>query len=198
MKSNNMKTKLLYITNAVMFVAIVALFVLFFTKKEPEAVALPAVGDGVSIAYVRTDSLLLNYDKFKIENEALLKQRENARTTLQKKVEEFQRDMLDYQKKVENQAFLSIDRQRSEYERLAKKEQEIQQLEMQMTQELMLKEQQILVNFQASMDSVINEFNKEKGFTFILGTAGSDNILYGNEMFNVTKEVLNMWNKPKE
>lgn len=189
-----MKNLFLYIANAVMFIAIVALYVLFFTKEEPETVTLPTVEEGVSVAYVCTDSLLLNYDKFKAANEALLKQRDNAKATLEKKVSEFQRDMLNYQEKVENQAFLSIDRQRSEYERLVLKEQELQKLEMQMTQELMQKEQQMLINFQASMDSLINEFNKEKGFTFIFGTAGNNNILYGNEMYNVTEEVLNMWN----
>jgi outer membrane protein len=193
-----MKNLFLYIASAVMFIAIVALYVLFFTKEEPKTVALPAVEDGVSIAYIRTDSLLLNYDKFKAANEALLKQRDNAKATLEKKDEEFQRDKLNYLEKVEKQAFLSMDRQRSEYERLVLKEQELQKLEMQMAQELMQKEQQMLINFQASMDSLINEFNKEKGFTFIFGTAGNNNILYGNEMYNVTNEVLNMWNNKKE
>lgn len=192
-----MNSKVLCIVNAVMFVAIVALFVLFFTQKKPEPVAVATQG-GVSVAYVRMDSLLLNYNVYKNMSEELLKQEENARATLNQKATELQRDMEDFQMKLENRAFLTEDRARAAQDRIVRKQRDLQELTAKMEQDLLVKQKQMNDKLAASIDSVIVEYNKEKGYTFILSTAGSDNILYGDKSLNLTNEVLEVLNKTAE
>jgi outer membrane protein len=192
-----MKTKLLYIANGIMFVAIVALFVLFFSHKNCCSVAPVATiepDSQLTVAYVRMDSLLLNYDQYKAMSEELLKQEESARATLNQKAAELQRDMEDFQKKLENRAFLSEERARSEQERIVKKQQDLQQLNAKMEQDLLMKQKQMNDRLGLAIDSVITEYNKEKAYTYILSTAGSDNILYGNPACNVTGEILELLN----
>lgn len=191
-----MKTSILYVINVLLIGAVIALFVLFFSKEE-QTVA-PVASDGISIAYVRMDSLLLNYNVYKTMSEELLKQEESARATLNQKATELQRDMEDFQKKLENRAFLSEERARSEQERILKKQQDLQQLNAKMEQDLLLKQKQMNDRLGLAIDSVIAEYNQEKGFTFILSTAGSDNILYGNPACNVTDDILNKLNQTKE
>lgn len=194
-----MKSTILYIVNAVMLVAIVILFVLFFGNKQEEKTVAPVqVEGGVSVAYVRMDSLLLNYNVYKTMSEELLKQEESARATLNQKAVELQREMEDFQMKLENRAFLSEERARAAQDNIVRKQRSLQELTVKMEQDLVTKQKQMNDQLAATVDSVINVYNSEKGFTFILSTAGTDNILYGEKSLNITNDVLQLLNQPAQ
>ncbi len=188
-----MKTTLLYIVNALLVVAVAVLFVLFFGQDKKE-VAPAVVEGGSTVAFVRMDSLLLNYNVYKTMSEELLKQEESARATLNQKATDLQRDMEDFQKKLENRAFLSEERARSEQERIVRKQRDLQELNAKMEQELLVKQKQMNDRLAATLDSAVIEYNKTKGFSYILSTAGSDNILYGDAALNVTNDILEILN----
>lgn len=194
-----MKQIVLYIANAVMLVAIVALFVLFFTQGKDES-AVPATepNSELSVAYVRMDSLLINYEVYKAMSEELLKQEESARATLNQKATELQRDMEDFQMKIENRAFLTEERARSAQDKIVRKQRNLQELTAKMEQDLMTKQKEMNEKLAATVDSVINVYNQGKGYTFILSTAGSDNILYGDKALNITNDVLQLLNQPAQ
>lgn len=190
---------ILYIVNAVMVVAIVILFVLFFSSKQEETPVMPvSVEGGVSVAYVRMDSLLLNYNVYKTMSEELLKQEESARATLNQKAVELQREMEDFQMKLENRAFLSEERARAAQDNILRKQRNLQELTVKMEQDLVTKQKQMNDQLAATVDSVINVYNSEKGYTFILSTAGTDNILYGEKSLNITNDVLQLLNQPAQ
>lgn len=189
-----MKSKILYILNAVMLLAIVALFVLFFTQEKKEPVAAVSLEGGISVAYVRMDSLLLNYNEYKSMSEELLKQEESARATLNQKATALQGDMEDFQMKVENRAFLNEARARAAQEDIVRKQRELQELTAKMEQELLLKQKQMNDKLGATIEAVITEYNVEKGYSYILSTAGNDHILYGEKSLNITNEVLEILN----
>lgn len=194
-----MKSTILYIVNAVMLVAIVILFVLFFGNKQEEKTVAPVqVEGGVSVAYVRMDSLLLNYNVYKTMGEELLKQEESARATLNQKAVELQREMEDFQMKLENRAFLSEERARAAQDNIVRKQRSLQELTVKMEQDLVTKQKQMNDQLAATVDSVINLYNTEKGFTYILSTAGTDNILYGEKSLNITNDVLQLLNQPAQ
>ncbi|MED9996177.1 MAG: OmpH family outer membrane protein [Paludibacteraceae bacterium] len=188
-----MKTTVLYIVNALLVAAVVVLFVLF-AKQDKQPAVSAVTQDGISVAFVRMDSLLLNYNVYKQMSEELLKQEESARATLNQKATDLQRDMEDFQKKLENRAFLSEERARSEQERILKKQRDLQELNAKMEQDLMVKQKQMNDRLALTIDSVVKEYNQEKGYAFILSTAGTDNILYGDNALNVTDEILSILN----
>jgi outer membrane protein len=63
-----------------------------------------------------------------------------------------------------------------------------------MEQDLMVKQKQMNDRLALTIDSVVKEYNQEKGYAFILSTAGTDNILYGDNALNVTDEILSILN----
>lgn len=189
-----MKTTVLYIVNALLVVSVVALFVLFFTQEKQATIPVATEG-GATVAFVRMDSLLLNYNVYKEMSEELLKQEESARATLNQKATALQRDMEDFQKKLENRAFLSEERARSEQERIVKKQRDLQELNAKMEQDLLVKQKQMNDRLALTIDSVVKEYNKDKGFAYILSTAGADNILYGESSLNVTNDILSILNQ---
>ena len=134
--------KVQILVNVVLVAAVAALFVLHFGKKEcasSEVTAAPA--EVMPVAYLNVDSLLANYS-FAIEaSEQLMSKQEDARLKMNTKLRTFQNEVADFQRKLQNNAFLSRERAEKEQQRLAKKEQELQELEAKLTQDIMLENQ---------------------------------------------------------
>jgi len=139
-----------YILNGILAVAVLILFVLHFSsnKKQAEVQSFVKVGDSVKytklpIAYVNVDSLLTHYDLAKDLNESLLRKQENSRANLTEKGRVLQGEMAEFQRKVENNAFLSRERAESEQQRLVSKQQELQQLDQRLSGALMAEQQKM-------------------------------------------------------
>ncbi|HOU27543.1 MAG TPA: OmpH family outer membrane protein, partial [Paludibacteraceae bacterium] len=150
------------------------------------------------IAYINIDSLLLNYNLYKKLSEELLQQEEKSRGKVTQQAVSLQKEMAEFQKKVENQAFLNAERAQAEQSRLLKQQQELQDLDARLTKELMSKQQKMNEQLKASIDSIILEFNKDNKYHLILSNTGNDNILYGNKAYNITNEILKLMNVEKE
>ena len=121
-----------YAINGVLAVAIIVLFILFFTsnKKNADDAAAPNFADGDStstlpVAYVNMDSLLRNYNFAKDANDKLMKKYNSSNSTLQNKQRQFQNEVADFQRKAQNNAFLSRERAEQEQARLQKMEQDL-------------------------------------------------------------------------
>ena len=106
--------KIQIIISSVLAACVVALFVLVFVfqfggKKAPELVQVDEV---LPIAIVNTDSILKHYtlaieasDKLMARYEESTVKLDTKAKSLQKEYETFQRDVLDFQRKVEANAF---------------------------------------------------------------------------------------------
>ncbi len=194
----------LLISNIVLTIGVIALFTLHFTSskatsKVAEKFDEVAVSEEemLPIAFVNVDSLLLNYNLYKSLSEELLSQEERSRAKVTEQARSLQREMAEFQKKVENQAFLSAERAQSEQARLVKQQQDLQELDNRLTKELVAKQQQMNEKLKASIDSIILDYNKEKKYHLILSNTGNDNILYGNRAYNITNDILQKINAKK-
>ncbi|WP_243347996.1 OmpH family outer membrane protein [Parabacteroides sp. FAFU027] len=191
-----------YILNGILAVAVVILFVLQFksNKKSGEVQSFVKVGDSVKytklpLAYVNVDSLLTHYQLAKDLNETLLRKQENSRASLNEKGRVLQGEMAEFQKKVENNAFLSRDRAESEQQRLLGKQQELQQLDQRLSSALVAEQQKMNERLRDSVNSFLKEYNKTKGYHMILSNTAFDNVLYAQDAYNITDEVIDMLNK---
>ena len=86
----------------------------------------PSVPGETTIVYVRNDSLLTNYTLFKELSEEMLKKEENARATLNEQQRDLEQDAMDFQRKLQNNAFATQQRAEEENARLMKKQGELQ------------------------------------------------------------------------
>ncbi|MDR2681386.1 MAG: OmpH family outer membrane protein [Tannerella sp.] len=194
-----MKEKVHYVIEAVLAVAVIILFVLQFSnnrKLTPAAVASgnSAVESPMPIAFIDVDSLISNYTYSIDLNEQITKKYENSRANLTEKFRKLQSEVVDFQRKVDTGSFLSRERLEAEQQRLMKKEQELQELQAQMSQEL--GEEQLRINeaLRETIISQLREFNKAKGFQVIYGKK-NDNILFADNVYDITGEVIEYLNR---
>ena len=189
-----------YIINGVLALAVVILFVLQFTGKKESGVtktftAEESASGLLPIAYVNVDSLLLNYNYSKDLNEIIIKKQENSRASVNQKLRSLQTEMQDFQRKVENNAFLTRERAEQEQARLMKKQQELQDFDNRLAQELVSEQQRLNEQLRDTLVSQLRVYNKDKGYQVILSNTMGDNILLAGDAYDITKEVIEYLNK---
>lgn len=190
-----------YIINGVLALAVVILFVLQFTGKKNESGVTKtfAVEENTSgllpIAYVNVDSLLQNYNYSKDLNEIVVKKEENSRASVNQKLRALQTEMQDFQRKVENNAFLTRERAEQEQARLMKKQQELQDFDNRLAQELVAEQRRLNEQLRDTLVSQLRVYNKNKGYQVILSNTMGDNILLAGDAYDITKEVIEYLNK---
>ena len=148
------------------------------------------------IAVINYDTLLATYEFAIVSSEALISKQENARVELGEKARQLQNEMVDFQRKIENNAFMSRERAEQEQRRLMKKETDLQELEQRLTQELMLDQQKMTEQLRESLETVVAEINKDGKYQLILTTnAMNDNVLFCAPQYDITAQVVALMNK---
>ena len=190
-----MFNKIHLIIESVLAIAVIALFVLVFTYRPAQPVqenataAVPVEGS-MPIAYLNLDSLLLNYTFAQEVTERLMSKQEDARLKLNTRARTLQNEMADFQRKLENNAFLSRERAESEQNRLLKKQQELEELEAKLSNEIMVENQKFNVQLADSLMAFLKEYNADGRFQMVLSNNGKDNVLMANENYDITNDVV--------
>ena len=188
--------KVQIVVNVVLVAAVAALFAIVLSGKKqcdaPTAAAEPS--EVMPIAYLNVDSLLVNYAFAQDANEKLMKKQEDARLKLNTKARTLQNEMADFQRKLDNNAFLSRERAEKEQQRLIKKQQELQELEAKLTEDIMLENQKLNIQLADTLTNFLKEFNAGGRYHVILSNNAKDNVLMAAESYNITSEVINQLN----
>ncbi|MBO4361690.1 MAG: OmpH family outer membrane protein [Paludibacteraceae bacterium] len=190
--------KLQFSINILLGLAVAALFILVFkfhNSAAPEAPAAPVSQDGpLPVAYVNLDSILQGYTFALEAQDKLMTRQENARMELNQKARTLQNEMVDFQKKLENNAFLSRQRAESEQQRILKKQQDLENREAQLTQEILQENQQLQAQLADTILSYLKELNAEGRYQMIFSNNAKDNILLSVEGYDITAEVVSALN----
>ena len=186
------------IISIVLFVAVAVLYVLHFMGEDSNEHGL--VGEDVAvvnrgrlkIAYVKADSILLNYDLSQDLHDEFTKKQEAYTTEYGVKRQLFEKDAAAFQEKLQRGGFLSEQRAVQERDRLVGLEQEV----LKMDQELSTKLTELqTVNNKVLLDKLmdyIKELNVAKDYDYIFNAS---NILIGDEADNLTGHVLKVLNE---
>lgn len=189
------------ILNAILAIAVIVLFVKVYSGDSASgSTKKVASNDSTSvsdmpIAYINVDSLLLNYQFAKDANESLIKRQEDSRLNINTKARQLQNEFDEFERKLENNAFLSRDRAEQEQNRLMKRRQELQELEGQLSQQLMQTQQKMSEELRDTIDSFLKEFNKDGKYQLILSNTSSDNVLFATPGYDITDEVTKLLNE---
>ncbi|MGL4780465.1 MAG: OmpH family outer membrane protein [Bacteroidales bacterium] len=185
-----------YLINGILAVAVIGLYIMYFTghkKSESAGVAESKTIDAsevLPIAYINVDTLLNSYNFFNDINESLVRKQEGARASLNEKVRQLENEMKEFQRKIQNNAFLSQERAEAEQSRLIKKQQELQQLEQRLSMDIMKEQQKMNEQLNDSIYNFIKQFNKDQKYHLIISNTGNDNLLYADKSYDITKEVV--------
>lgn len=197
--------KISIIVDSVLCAAVVALFVMFFVampkSKKPVNQEVEASGELLPIAVVNTDSILKHYtlaveasDKLMAQYEESTVKLDTKAKALQKEYETFQRDVMDFQRKVEANAFLSRERAESEQSRLQKKEQQLmskqqdlENLRQKLSSDFMNEQAALTQQLQDSVQQYLREYNADGHLHLILNEAVLMNKVAG---YDITDEMI--------
>ena len=110
--------------------------------------------------------------------------------TLNQKAAALDKEQKEFQKKYENNAFISPERAQQEYNRLMKMQQDLQVLQNNLSNQLATENQKNSLQLRDSINVFLKEYNKTKGYNLILSNTGFDNLLYADSSFNITQEII--------
>ena len=186
--------RLNYLVNGLAALALIVLFSQCAGKTDNQTSTTPAQVNaelsGMKIAYVEIDTLLAKYNFCIDLNEAMVKKSENVRLTLNQKAKDLDRQKQEFQTKVQNNAYLTQERAQQEYNRIAKLEQDLQNLGNKLQAELMSENEKNSLQLRDSINAFLKEYNKTKGYSMIISNTGFDNLLYADSIYNITREIL--------
>lgn len=189
--------KINVITTSILSFAIVVLFALHFSagcSNEPVADSANSANK-FPLAYIDTDSLLLQYNLAKQINEDLLKKEEKMRTSFNEKAKLFQADANEFQRKAQNNGFLSMERAQQAQDDLRRREAELQELNQKLSAELASEQERVTKELRENISAFLKEYNKTKGYKVIISNTLGATVLYSDGSANITKEVIEALNK---
>ncbi|MGI6757660.1 MAG: OmpH family outer membrane protein [Bacteroidaceae bacterium] len=153
------------------------------TQIERSSVAV----SGLKIAYIDVDSLLANYEFSKDLSEQMTQKEENYRLLLAEEMNKFQKEVEDFNKKLQNNVFSSPERAQSEQNRLAKKQQSLQEKSDKYSNDLYLENNQNAQKLSETIDNFIKEYNKSHGYNLIINKAA---LMFADDSMDITAEIL--------
>lgn len=180
--------------NVILAVAVIALFVIVLSDRKGSQHGSDNVNGSAAaemgIVFVNTDSLIIKYDLARELSEELIRKEESSRTDFNERVRVFEQDMMEFQRKLQNNGFLSLDRAQSEERRLRQKEQELQALNTRLTNDLMDAQNTMNQQLRDTITNFLKDYCKEKSYSMVLSNTMGDNLLYADSVFDVTDDVV--------
>ena len=104
----------------------------------------------LKIAYVDIDTLLINYNLWNDLNEEMIRKEENVRATLNEKAKDLEADFAEFERKLNNNGFVTRERAESEQNRILKKRQDLEELQERLSNELTIENNKNNVLFRDS------------------------------------------------
>ena len=158
------------------------------TTSAPAANATGS--SNMKIAFVEIDSLLTKYNFWNDLSEQMIKKEENSRTLLNEKGKKLEKEAAEFQRKYENNGFVSPERAQQEYQRIQKQQQDLAELQQKLANELAAENQKNSLELRDSINSFLKVYNQTKGYDLIISNTAFDNLLYGNPAYNITNEIV--------
>jgi len=161
--------------------------------KMDEPVANNEVAlNGLRIAYIELDTLTAQYEFAKQTSAELEKKGNNARSTIATKSKQLETNVNNFQNKLQNNGFTSREQAENAQAALQREQNNLVALQQRLENELANEQAKFLEAFQDSLDSFLNDYNKDKKYDLILNKAA---ILHASSKWDITKDVVNGMNK---
>lgn len=188
------------VLNAVLAVAIVSVYFSGCTPKNTAEVSnsgsSKAENAGIArIVYINTDTLMNQYLLAIELNEAFLKKQEERRTELNVKVKSLDQEANEFQRKLQNNGFLSEARAVDARDQLLVKQENLRRLQQEMMDKTVREQNELNKQLFDKLTLFLKTYNKEKGFDIVLSTQLGGNVLFAVEGFDITQDVVDRLNE---
>ena len=182
--------------NVVLFIGLGVLYFLHFSSNN--TTSNNAVSDEVvttqsgelNIAYVNIDSVLLQYNLSVELNASLVKKQSVMKSKLDREAQAFEKEAQVFQDKVQRGIFLTQERAQEAQQQLVMRQQELQKLEYDYSNQLAAEQQNMNAQLFDSISSFITEYNTPEKYQVILGHSIGGSLLYGAEQLDITSSIV--------
>ena len=185
----------------VLVVAVGVLYYLHFSSQSFADKLSEAQSSGEftpeGIAFINTDSLFENYDKYQDMSEDYENKAKNLEAEFQNRAQGLQREVANYQQTRNN---LTIGQARAVEEDLMNKEQNLRQYQQSLQQQLLQDENKMINELFNGVTEYLNEYGKKHNLQVVLTYSTSNrNILFASDSLDITKSIVkglnNKYNK---
>jgi|MTBAKMStandDraft_1061839.scaffolds.fasta_scaffold00528_10 outer membrane protein len=185
------------IIHVILALAIIALYVLYFTGNKNSQTTQPTTetqsdNAPIKVAFVKLDSVLINYDLAKKLNDDFNTKQDAYTKEYGAKRIDFEKQASAFQEKLQRGGFLTQERATQERDRLMGIQQEIQKLDYDLSNKLQDMQKKINQQVIDSISNYVKIYNADKKYDMIFSNA---NLLEGSDQHNITREVIAALNK---
>ncbi len=150
---------------------------------------------GTRIVYINTDTLMNNYLLAIELNEAFLKKQEERRTELNVKAKSLDQEANEFQRKLQNNGFLSEARAIDARDQLLVKQENLRKLQQDMIDKTAREQSDLNRQLFNKITSFLKEYNKDNKFDIVLSTQLGSTVLYAENGFDITNDVVRLLNE---
>jgi len=186
------------IFNVVLTMAVAVLFALHFSgdaKDNSTAEAVAKASSDLRIAYFNSDSIRTQYAMFTVEKEKMEAEMKQAEDRLIAEQKKFQADVGEFQQRAE---FLTITERESREKKLGQKQQELMQLEQNLSDQLAEKEAAVNKQIFTNVENFLKEYAKKNNFTYVVSYMPGGQIWYTNPALDITADMIKHLNEEYE
>lgn len=199
-----------YIISGVLAVALIVLYVIHFTSKPsgdhpvpPKKTQTITLEDGtvverefpmLPIAYVQSDSIYSSYSLFVDRSNELQEKYQKSMTDLQSTEARIQQDYVKLGQEVQNNRYLTREDVEQREVSIQRRYEDLQKKAVQIDQEYQAKVMDLNRELTDSVQAAVELLNTPKRFQLVFMNQGLSTILYAEDIYNVTDELLEILN----
>jgi len=189
------------ILSTLAFIGVLVLFGLHFSgnkdmgKHMPPPIegGKPGAGSG-RIAYVNIDTLEAHYEYLKNKKDDFNKRQASIESELQNSAQRMQNDYIALQQK-QQQGTLTQAEGEAGQKRLMQMQQSLETRRQAVTEQLLKERDNFNQEIQKNLDSFLTEYNKDKGYDYILSYSKGNVIMYADKRLDITEDVIKGMNE---
>lgn len=154
----------------------------------------------LNIAYVNLDSMQEGLEYFQTKKEEFAKQESAINAEMERLQRDIQNAANAFQRKIDNKNISPVEAENTQ-KRLQNMQINLQKKQSSLTNSFMEKQAKFNDEFTTMIDDFFVEYNKSKGYDFILTQGPVKSVLYYEPKYDITQDVikeLNVWIKNRK
>ncbi len=175
------------ILNGLLLIAVGVLYFLFFNGKKGTSQSSIVAPTDLKFAYIKSDSVLKNYDYFKEMRTILEAKGKKLDQDLQNRGQSLQNEIAAYQR---NRGNLTIGQDQTLQEELGKKQQNFRLYQQSIEQELVNDQQKLTEALYRRITTFLKKYADGSSLQVVLKFDQSSDVLFGNPGIDISQDVL--------
>lgn len=174
------------ILNAVLLVAVAVLFYLHFAGSKSQKNETSGLPKDLKIAFIYSDSVLQNYDYFKVNRDKLEAKGKKLDQDLQTRAQSLQSEFEQYQRSAST---LTMGQARAVEEDLTKKRQNLEMYQQSLSQEMLSDQEKVNQEIYRRVTDYLKTYGEQNGLQVVLKYNQQSDLLFANPAMDISKEV---------